>query len=112
MILEMQFSNVSERAHAIEKAVSRDGEVLLVERSNERAASRLKRSAWRDCEFDGERGSRCDLSVVTWIPNRKFAALRSEPLSHLPNQSSEPTPTSVTICAEPQIAPAAVAAHL
>jgi len=29
-----------------------------------------------------------------------------------PNQSSEPTTTSVTICAEPQIAPAAVVAHL
>ena len=33
-------------------------------------------------------------------------------LKKRPNQSSEPTPTSVTICAEPQIAPAAVAAHL
>ena len=112
MILEMQFSNVSERAHAIEKAVSRDGEVLLVERSNERAASRLKRSAWRDCEFDGERGSRCDLSVVTWIPNRKFAALRSEPLSQLPNQSSEPMRMSVTPRAEPRVAPATRMAHL
>ena len=28
------------------------------------------------------------------------------------NQSSEPTPMSVTICAEPQIAPATVVAHL
>ena len=33
-------------------------------------------------------------------------------ISQVPNQSPEPTPTSVTICAEPQIAPATVAAHL
>jgi len=33
-------------------------------------------------------------------------------LTNKPNQSSEPTPMSVTICAEPQIAPATVVAHL
>ena len=38
--------------------------------------------------------------------------LRMSFTPHFPNQSSEPTTTSVTICAEPQIAPAAVAAHL
>ena len=33
-------------------------------------------------------------------------------ISQVPNQSPEPTTTAVTICAEPQIAPAAVVAHL
>ena len=32
--------------------------------------------------------------------------------SHVPNQPPEPTTTAVTICAEPQIAPAAVVGHL
>ena len=42
-----------------------------------------------------------DDNLVFCIPSKKE-----------PNQSSEPTTTSVTICAEPQIAPAAVVAHL
>ena len=111
MILEMQFSRVSERAIATE-AEFRFAGAFLIKRSGEKVASRVKKSAWRELEFVGERGSRCDLSVVTWIPNRKFAALRSEPLSQLPNQSSEPTILAVTPRAEPRVAPAKIAAHL
>ena len=81
-----------------------------------------KQSAWRDSEITsegrvwrtvdfeiaenlgGEHGHR----VGTW--NSKAAALRIVRASS--NQSSEPTPTSVTPRAEPRVAPAAVVAHL
>ena len=112
MILEMQFSRVSERAVAMNERCCPVGEVSLVNRSDEKAAERLKKSARRDFEFVGKRDCRCDVSVVTWVPNQKFPTLRSEPLSHLPNQPSEPTPTSVTTPAAQEVAPAAVVAHL
>ncbi len=33
-------------------------------------------------------------------------------MKYRPNKAPEPTPTSVTICADAQLAPAAVVAHL
>ncbi len=81
-----------------------------------------KQSAWRRSEirnegcvwravdfeiaekFSTEHGR----SVVTW--NSKAAVVRIVRLSS--NQSSEPTPTSVTTPAAQEIAPAAVVAHL
>ena len=64
------------------------------------------RSKQQGCEYQ-------DLvvaSVRTRCENR-FAML-ADHLDSEPNQSPEPTTTAVTICAEPQIAPAAVVAHL
>jgi GNAT superfamily N-acetyltransferase len=42
----------------------------------------------------------------------KTQAVYRKPIVKRPNQSSEPTSMSVTICAEPQIAPATLVAHL
>ena len=69
-------------------------------------------------------GSSIALPDVFQLKEESSALIRLEPThalrpeflgmrgSHVPNQPPEPTTTAVTICAEPQIAPAAVVAHL
>ena len=81
-----------------------------------------RRSAWRRSEIRNEGcvwravdfeiaekfSSEHGRSVVTW--NSKAAVVRIVRASS--NQSSEPTPTSVTSAAEQPLVPAAVVAHL
>ena len=83
------------------------------------AFSRSRQRALRCREVDGEMGGQREPGVVTWIGadvawlgKREKVALRMKPTPPEPNQSLEPTTTSVTPRAEPRVAPDAVVAHL
>jgi len=83
--------------------------LAILRQSNGRAwlvESVTRRSRQQGCEHQ-------DL-VVASIRTRDDNGFKmfADHLESEPNQSSEPTTTAVTICAEPQIAPAAVVAHL
>jgi len=112
MILEIPFSSISERAHAVKESGRPADEASAVDRIVCRAAQRLKKSARRIFEFVGERVGQHIFGVVTWFENGKIAARHSELRPPTPNQSSEPTPTSGTSAAGQPRVPAAVVAHL
>ena len=86
--------------------------IALFERSVLRSAH--VRAGWSIALPDVRLSLSGDSSAL--IRLERTHALRPEFLgtriSQVPNQSPEPTTTAVTICAEPQIVPAAVVAHL